>query len=203
MSTQTTNLGLTKPAGNERPRINPINENMDILDEAVGDVDVSQDGSLQEQVNALGESVSHNIYIGYSPSMGRINGVSASCRWCVVGYDGNSKFDLHLTISINSNTSQSTSEFHPITLQPILTAIGKTSFDTASGKVIAYSKTSGLIYDESIVNYALLSEIINGSYFGVSRVFSIDGLTGGWPTNNAVYQEGVILEADLYGVTAS
>lgn len=37
MSTQTTNLGLTKPAGNERPLVGVLNDNMDIIDDAVGD----------------------------------------------------------------------------------------------------------------------------------------------------------------------
>ena len=53
MSTQTPNLGLTKPAGNEKPQVSVINGNSDILDAAIGDVDVSTDGSLQSQVDAL------------------------------------------------------------------------------------------------------------------------------------------------------
>ena len=36
MSTHTTNLNLTKPAGNERPDVDVINDNMDIIDSAVG-----------------------------------------------------------------------------------------------------------------------------------------------------------------------
>ena len=36
MSTQTTNLHLTKPAGNERPDVDVINANMDIIDSAIG-----------------------------------------------------------------------------------------------------------------------------------------------------------------------
>lgn len=35
MSTQTTNLGLTKPAGNERPLVGVLNDNMDIIDDAI------------------------------------------------------------------------------------------------------------------------------------------------------------------------
>lgn len=41
MSTQTTNLGLTKPAGNERPLVGVLNGNMDIIDAAVGDLQES------------------------------------------------------------------------------------------------------------------------------------------------------------------
>ena len=59
MSTQTTNLGLTKPSGNEKPLVSVLNTDLDIIDEAVGDVDVQADGSLQDQIDALGESVSH------------------------------------------------------------------------------------------------------------------------------------------------
>ena len=57
MSTQTTNLGLTKPSGNEKPFVSVLNTDLDIIDEAVGDVDVQADGSLQDQIDALGESV--------------------------------------------------------------------------------------------------------------------------------------------------
>lgn len=59
MSTQTTNLGLTKPSGNEKPLVSVLNTDLDIIDEAVGDVDVQADGSLQDQIDALGESVSY------------------------------------------------------------------------------------------------------------------------------------------------
>lgn len=58
MSTQTPNIGLTKPAGNEKPQVSVINGNSDILDAAIGEVDVSTDGSLQSQVDALRDSVS-------------------------------------------------------------------------------------------------------------------------------------------------
>lgn len=58
MSTQTTNLNLVKPGDNDALDIADINDNMDTLDAAVGAVDVSTDGSLQEQINELGESVS-------------------------------------------------------------------------------------------------------------------------------------------------
>lgn len=51
----TENLGLAKPA---HVSAAAANSNMDIIDAAVGDVDVAQDGSLQEQVTTLGESVS-------------------------------------------------------------------------------------------------------------------------------------------------
>lgn len=54
MSSQTTNLHLVKPSDNERADNDVINANMDTIDAAVGDVDVAQDGSLQSQVNALG-----------------------------------------------------------------------------------------------------------------------------------------------------
>lgn len=58
MSTQTTNLNLVKPGDNDALDIADINDNMDTLDAAVGAVDPSTDGSLQEQINDLGESVS-------------------------------------------------------------------------------------------------------------------------------------------------
>ena len=61
MSTQTTNLGLTKPSGNEKPLVSVLNTDLDIIDEAVGDVDVQADGSLQDQIDALGESVSRKL----------------------------------------------------------------------------------------------------------------------------------------------
>lgn len=60
MSTQTPNLGLTKPAGNERPYRSVINDNMDILDSKIGAVGNTD---LQSQVTALGESVSNLIKV--------------------------------------------------------------------------------------------------------------------------------------------
>lgn len=50
----TDNLDLVKPS---RLSTVAVNGNMDIIDAAVGAVDVETDGSLQEQVTALGESV--------------------------------------------------------------------------------------------------------------------------------------------------
>ena len=73
MSTTTTNLGLTKPAGGDTVDIDDINGNMDILDTAIGDVDVSQDGDLQSQIDALGESVpKYNSYTATTDTAGRI-----------------------------------------------------------------------------------------------------------------------------------
>ena len=59
----TTNLGLKKPVLGtaEDADITTINDNMDTLDAAVGAVDVETDGSLQEQVTALGESVYYDV----------------------------------------------------------------------------------------------------------------------------------------------
>lgn len=50
MSTTTPNLNLTKPAGNERPDVDVINANMDILDAKIGAVGST---SLQALISAL------------------------------------------------------------------------------------------------------------------------------------------------------
>ena len=50
MSTQTTNLGLTKPAGNERPLVGVLNDNADIIDAAVGALQKSASLSLGSNV---------------------------------------------------------------------------------------------------------------------------------------------------------
>ena len=57
-TTSTTNLGLVKPTlgTGEHADVSVINGNMDKLDAAVGAVDAEQDGSLQEQVDALKNS---------------------------------------------------------------------------------------------------------------------------------------------------
>lgn len=45
MATTTTNLKLKKPADSEAPYISVINDNMDKIDEAMGDVAVIELGS--------------------------------------------------------------------------------------------------------------------------------------------------------------
>lgn len=54
MATNTTNLGLIKPAGTDKVRIAQINQNMDIIDEKIGQVGNT---SLQAQVAALGSGL--------------------------------------------------------------------------------------------------------------------------------------------------
>lgn len=44
MATTTTNLNLTKPADSDAPDISVINENMDKIDEAYGDVAIVELG---------------------------------------------------------------------------------------------------------------------------------------------------------------
>ena len=92
MSTQTTNLGLTKPAGNERPLVSVLNDNMDIIDDAVGAVDVVQDGSLQEQVTTLKADMIPSEWT-IVPSSGYPSGVSGTIRYCVVGKIAFVQFD--------------------------------------------------------------------------------------------------------------
>lgn len=56
MSTHTPNLNLEKPSGNERPDIDVINRNMDILDDkigAVGDEDLQSQISSKVRLNNL------------------------------------------------------------------------------------------------------------------------------------------------------
>jgi len=57
MATQTTNLGLIKPAGTDKIRIAQINGNMDILDEKVGAVGNT---SLQAQVTAANTAITNS-----------------------------------------------------------------------------------------------------------------------------------------------
>ena len=64
MATQTLNLGLVKPAGNERPLIGVLNSNADKIDAAIGDVDVTQDGSLQDQIDSIQDSVNRILMSG-------------------------------------------------------------------------------------------------------------------------------------------
>lgn len=62
-TTNTTNLNLTKavPGTAEPFSTETFNANLDKIDEAVGEVDVQTDGSLQEQVAALGDAVSLRV----------------------------------------------------------------------------------------------------------------------------------------------
>lgn len=76
MSTQTTNLNLVKPGDNNALDIADINDNMDTLDAAVGAVDVSTDGSLQEQINDLGVSVSSKV-----GNRGVVNPIEGTYNW--------------------------------------------------------------------------------------------------------------------------
>ena len=45
MSTLTTNLGLVKPSGNERPQVSVLNSNFDAIDAIVGDPSNLRSGS--------------------------------------------------------------------------------------------------------------------------------------------------------------
>lgn len=47
MATTTPNLGLTKPAGTEKPDISVINVNMDKIDTAFGDMQDDIDNSIE------------------------------------------------------------------------------------------------------------------------------------------------------------
>lgn len=59
MSTLTTNLGLVKPSGNERPQVSVINANMDVLDAVIGDPSNLRSGSdITSDIKALRDSVS-------------------------------------------------------------------------------------------------------------------------------------------------
>lgn len=58
MSTLTTNLGLVKPSGNERPQVSVINANMDVLDAVIGDPSNLRSGSdITSDIKALRDSV--------------------------------------------------------------------------------------------------------------------------------------------------
>ena len=61
MATETTNLGLTKPAGSDAALIASINANMDTLDEAIGDTDTLTTTS-KEIVGAINEIVTSEDY---------------------------------------------------------------------------------------------------------------------------------------------
>jgi len=56
MATQTQNLELFKQDGTEYPSLNMFNINMDKIDEAIGEI--GNKGSLQSQIDTLGEFVS-------------------------------------------------------------------------------------------------------------------------------------------------
>lgn len=62
-TTQTPHLGLIKPTPGtgEYADVSVINSNMDKLDAAIGEVDVTTDGSLQEQVTSIQESVNNLV----------------------------------------------------------------------------------------------------------------------------------------------
>lgn len=63
MSTLTTNLGLVKPSGNERPQVSVINANMDVLDAVIGDPSNLRSGSdITSDIKALRDSVSRITY---------------------------------------------------------------------------------------------------------------------------------------------
>ena len=62
----TTNLSLAKPA---HVSAAAMNSNMDILDSVIGDVNVSQDGSLQSQISTIGDSVSPTIVDGWTETL--------------------------------------------------------------------------------------------------------------------------------------
>ena len=47
MATQTTNLKLSKPAGTEKPDISVINDNMDKIDTAYGNMQEDLDNSIE------------------------------------------------------------------------------------------------------------------------------------------------------------
>lgn len=58
MSTLTTNLGLVKPSGNERPQVSVINANMDALDAVIGDPSNLRSGSdITSDIKTLRDSV--------------------------------------------------------------------------------------------------------------------------------------------------
>jgi len=61
MATETTNLGLTKPAGSDASLIASINANMDTLDEAIGDTDTLTTTS-KEIVGAINEIITSEDY---------------------------------------------------------------------------------------------------------------------------------------------
>ena len=71
MSTLTTNLGLVKPSGNERPQVSVINANMDVLDAVIGDPSNLRSGSdITSDIKALRDSVAPIVKNGNASEIG-------------------------------------------------------------------------------------------------------------------------------------
>ena len=96
MATQTPNLGLVKPAGNERPLISVLNGNADIIDNALAFLSASPEISHRNLFRGkyLGSSVSANqwaaiddgtftdLYVGdYWTTSVTIDGNTSNVNW--------------------------------------------------------------------------------------------------------------------------
>ena len=106
MATQTTNLGLTKPAGTDKIRIAQINGNMDILDTKIGSVG---DTALQAQVSAIENGIA-------IVSVGNAHAAISSGQFVYVRnhgtlpeglYTANSAIAANATLSASNVTSTS------------------------------------------------------------------------------------------------
>ena len=138
---------------------------------------------------------------GWSKNFGvSSTGIKAVGAWTAVHHGAN-VYDLHMTVSIQANTSPSNSVWYGMTIQPILTALGKTSTPgVPSYQTRASVQLEGTAFNSTTYNRGMYAKVASDKTISIGRWYTDEGPDGGWPTSQQAWTVGTVYQIDIWGI---